>query len=654
MGFALTYSSRSEILKARGIEELHGVKIEAAAVSEQLLTRQMLFSSLARHLGESVETSPNAVAHYLASKPVALKMYPQLIAVGREQQVLASFRDATQTLERLPVGLKDELAKVLISGQRAVFSQHIDPDTDEPVVLLIEPMLIEGKVTGALIGSMALGGSFGSSSESQFSASDVRNTTTPLSVTVDQHGHILTHPLSSRRGALLSTEQGFGAVWSSASLQHHMSGQRPSADVVAFDSADSYLVVSAPVIGTGWSVWRRVPMPAVMAPINTALRFSFQLTAVLVLILVGLWWFAVHLVMQPVDQLHRKALQLLAENGREPVLPWPQAKGEIGDLGRVLQAFVEQRLAAEQSQNGLQQQLESMMEASPISFAFTREQKFERVSRSFSELFDASPEHLIGLHTREIYAASTDFDQLGQRVGQVFQNQRQFDEVLAMQSFTGRAFLGRLKGRPVNWNDRGFGTIWTVEDVTDQQAMQQKLERAATIDALTGLFNRSQMEGYLQRLIEEPTRRTASILVMFDLDRFKAINDTHGHQAGDAVLQEVASQVRHQVRAHDMVGRLGGDEFIVLLEGCEEEFAAKIGLAIQQAISSIRLPWNGQALSVGASLGLAPFQDHYSDLAHWIRAADLACYQAKSSGGARVVVARAKATQGAVVVDSSA
>jgi diguanylate cyclase len=276
------------------------------------------------------------------------------------------------------------------------------------------------------------------------------------------------------------------------------------------------------------------------------------------------------------------------------------------------------------------------------------------VSRSFSELFDASPEHVIGLHTREIYADPTDFEQLGPRVGLAFQNQKQFDEVLAMQSLGGRAFLGRLKGRPVNWNDRSYGTIWTVEDVTDQQATQQQLERAATIDALTGLSNRSHIEAYLQRLIDEPTRCTASVLVMFDLDRFKAINDTHGHQAGDAVLQEVASQVRQQVRAHDMVGRLGGDEFIVLLEGCGEEFAAKVGVAIQQAVSSIRLPWNGQALSVGASLGLAPFQNHYCDLAHWIRAADLACYQAKSRGGARVVVARARAREDAVVVDSGA
>ncbi len=652
MGLALSYSSRSEMLQARGGDEFRSAQIEAKALSEQLLTRQMLLANLVRHLGETIGPTPAAVTHFLASKQATLNMFPQLIAVGNDHQVWVSFRESIQTLERLPSGLKDELKEVLISGRPAVFSQHSDPETDEPMVLLIAPILIDGTVAGALIGSLRLGSSVGVSSEGQFSASDIRNTTVPLSVTVDQHGRILTHPLSSRRGAMLSTEAGFGAAWSSASLNHHESDKGSSSDFVASVSSDNYLVVSAPVSGTGWSVWRRVPIAGIMAPINEALRFSFQVAAALVLVLVGLWWFTVHLVMQPVDQLHRKAIQLAAEQPQESVLPWPQARGEIGDLGRVLQAFVEKRLAAEHSQNELQQRLQSMMEASPISFAFTREQKFELVSRSFSELFDASPEHVIGLHTRVIYAASTDFEQLGQRVARIFQAQRQFDEVLAMQSFGGRAFLGRLKGRPVNWSDRGLGTIWTVEDVTDEKAMQQQLERAATIDALTGLFNRSHMEGYLQRLIDEPTRRTASILVMFDLDRFKAINDTHGHQAGDAVLQEVASQVRQQVRAHDMVGRLGGDEFIVLLEGCGEEFAAKVGVAIQQAISSIRLPWNGQALSVGASLGLAPFQDHYSNLAHWIRAADLACYQAKSRGGASVVVARARVSQDAVVVDS--
>jgi Amt family ammonium transporter len=123
-----------------------------------------------------------------------------------------------------------------------------------------------------------------------------------------------------------------------------------------------------------------------------------------------------------------------------------------------------------------------------------------------------------------------------------------------------------------------------------------------------------------------------------DLDQFKVVNDTCGHQAGDRLLRDVTGLLQTRVRASDTIARLGGDEFGVLLEGCTLEQATRIAEGVRQAIRDYRFVWGASTLSVGASVGVVQIQADTESVASVMSAADIACYAAKDEGRNRIHV----------------
>lgn len=161
------------------------------------------------------------------------------------------------------------------------------------------------------------------------------------------------------------------------------------------------------------------------------------------------------------------------------------------------------------------------------------------------------------------------------------------------------------------------------------------LQHRASIDALTGLLSRSEMEFEIGSLF--PGNNSGHVLLFFDLDRFKAVNDIGGHAAGDQLLADVGGLVRDSVRKHDLSGRMGGDEFCVLLHDCSLEKAGQKAEEIRRKITSYRLEWGTEHFSVGVSIGVAPVSAA-NDSDFLFRLADAACYAAKNAGRNRVHV----------------
>jgi diguanylate cyclase (GGDEF)-like protein len=159
--------------------------------------------------------------------------------------------------------------------------------------------------------------------------------------------------------------------------------------------------------------------------------------------------------------------------------------------------------------------------------------------------------------------------------------------------------------------------------------------RAAT-DPLTGLGNRRLVEDALARMLAQSRRTGDSIaVVMIDVDRFKSVNDTFGHEAGDALLVEIARVLSAGTREYDIVGRRGGDEFVVLLAQVDGVQASQIIDRCRQAIAAVHV---GQPpVTATASFGIAMSGDATDDPAALIRAADEALYSAKARGGNCVV-----------------
>lgn len=171
------------------------------------------------------------------------------------------------------------------------------------------------------------------------------------------------------------------------------------------------------------------------------------------------------------------------------------------------------------------------------------------------------------------------------------------------------------------------------KDITERKLVEETVRRAALHDVLTGLPNRAMLFDYAGHLLAQHKRTSHGAAVLFiDLDRFKPINDTHGHDAGDAVLKEMAYRLTHAVRAGDIVVRLGGDEFLILLQDISN--ASDIAEVARQVIDKINTPYRiGElTLSVSASVGISIFPQNGDNIDTLISHADIAMYQAKQSG----------------------
>jgi diguanylate cyclase (GGDEF)-like protein/PAS domain S-box-containing protein len=182
------------------------------------------------------------------------------------------------------------------------------------------------------------------------------------------------------------------------------------------------------------------------------------------------------------------------------------------------------------------------------------------------------------------------------------------------------------------------GAVWVLRDDTQQRAREREARHLAEMDPLTELGNRRGFEVHLQQAITRVERTgQAASLMYIDLDRFKPVNDTFGHLAGDAVLWAVASVLRHGVRDSDVVARLGGDEFAVILSGCSPRRAARIGGELLHTLANLSIPWDQHQLRIGASIGIAPLAAGMS-VDQAVAAADAQCYRAKGMGRNNVQV----------------
>ncbi len=158
-------------------------------------------------------------------------------------------------------------------------------------------------------------------------------------------------------------------------------------------------------------------------------------------------------------------------------------------------------------------------------------------------------------------------------------------------------------------------------------AMRRIHERAGSHDDLTGVFNRKGFEHLAQMALRgREGGGPPAALLMIDLDRFKEVNDGHGHAAGDAVLCAVTQLISTHTRGSDTVARLGGDEFAVVLPHCDARQAQQIADKLRLAIGAMVVDWGGGLLCVGASVGVAMLGPEVNSVAQWLALADAACY----------------------------
>lgn len=177
------------------------------------------------------------------------------------------------------------------------------------------------------------------------------------------------------------------------------------------------------------------------------------------------------------------------------------------------------------------------------------------------------------------------------------------------------------------------------QDVSDLYKLSNRLSYQASHDELTGLINRSEFARLVEAAIEKSQTHDQEHCVCFlDLDQFKIINDTCGHTAGDELLKQISSILQNAVRKDDMLARVGGDEFSLLLESCKPKEAIEVIANVRKAITENRFSWKDKFFDIGISAGISVISSEVKSLQEVLTEADSACYTAKNQGRNRTIL----------------
>ena len=389
-----------------------------------------------------------------------------------------------------------------------------------------------------------------------------------------------------------------------------------------------------------WFVYVGVPADTALAPLRRQLRESLLLAGTALLLGLVVAALIGESIAQPLRRLAGDA-SILAD-GNLDHRSTISGSGEIGTLAASLNAMTKALRERAREQVQSEERLRMIADNIPAFVSYIdREHRYRFVNASYQDFFGHKPEELIGKPLREVWGDAA-YKNIKPKV----------DEALAGLPVHFEPFYdgptGRRSLKITYFPDYGDGTgdvrgVYAMGlDVTANKALEAKLAHMAQYDQLTGLPNRYLLHDRLAQACSRSARENVQIAVFYlDLNEFKRVNDTLGHATGDAILKEFAQRLTSALRASDTVARIGGDEFVVLMEGFHsyrhlEQFARKIVDLVEQPFVV-----DGQALVMSTSVGGATFPPSktWEDL---LKTADAAMYEAKSSG-CGVVIAPLKA-----------
>jgi diguanylate cyclase (GGDEF)-like protein/PAS domain S-box-containing protein len=279
------------------------------------------------------------------------------------------------------------------------------------------------------------------------------------------------------------------------------------------------------------------------------------------------------------------------------------------------------------------EQLRRILDALPHSIVYTDAQmRFEFVNRGFETLFGHRREQALGRPSREVIG-ERHFRQIQPYIERALAGEEVRFEREDVDDDGRRRVLETHYVPHVDADGQVLGHFGIVQDITGRKENERLLEYLATHDQLTGLPNRNLLGEHLMLALARAGRTQRRVAVMFvDLDRFKTVNDTLGHEAGDRLLKAVAQRFKDNLRRCDTIARLGGDEFVVLLDDLND--AQEAAAAAQKLLAILAEPLTvaGHDLYASASIGIAVAPEDGVDAAALLKHADIAMYRAKSKG----------------------
>lgn len=603
----------------------------AALLSRRVVELQRALASVTPQLDAATLTDTSALIRFAQGQPFLRSLFPMLSVADRQGRIIMNAdKDIVGPLDT-SVADREYFQRTLAEQRPQVSKAVRNRLSGEPVVVFTQPVIEDGSVRAVLGGILRLADRDLLDGLVQDQGDDDMSV---MLIVTDARGLVLAHPDRSHVMNHIAQEPRLASAF--ATWQAIGSPVEPQGLAVA---QPGELVSVSGVPGPDWLVWRVRNEAALLAPLRDARQAALRAAAGLVVLfsiglLLLLGW-----LLRPLSQLQHRALHLF-DGTMAPQDGWPVAGGEIGSLGCVLQRVGTERAQLEMRNAEVLGQLRSVMSAAPAGIAIVRAGRFELVGAAFRRLlgFDGDPpadtpdDPLRGQPIQHLFASPVDHPHFAALELQAFVERRAYMGEWRLRRGDGTCFWARVHSKPVDPDDLARGAIWIVDDIEEARAAHERLKWTATHDPLTGLANRSVFVQRADELVATlPDARPAAI-VFIDLDHFKPVNDRAGHGAGDLMLLAVAKAMTSRVRSSDLVARMGGDEFALLLEGCNHDTALRIAHDVRESIRQIEMPWDRGLLTVGASLGVASLTPQIRDTAQWLEAADAACYVAKNNG----------------------
>ncbi|ANH67955.1 CHASE domain-containing protein [Mitsuaria sp. 7] len=281
---------------------------------------------------------------------------------------------------------------------------------------------------------------------------------------------------------------------------------------------------------------------------------------------------------------------------------------------------------------------QAMLDTDVMAMAKLRGRRIVWKNGALERLFGYGRDEMLGLAVRELYLDEDSFVALGQNAYPVLRRGGHYRSQQQMRRKDGSLVWVDLNGVALPGERDEETTLWMMVDITQSKAYEARVERAAFHDALTGLPNRVLLADRLRQAVASAQRLKQAVAVVYlDLDGFKAVNDAHGHDAGDEVLKAVAQRLSEGIRATDTAARLGGDEFVVLLTPLPSPIDSRP--VCERLLRAILAPVplsSGARVQVGASFGVAHYPLDGVDAEVLMSRADQTMFESKRAGRCRI------------------
>ena len=504
--------------------------------------------------------------------------------------------------------------------------------SQDPVVELTYRVYDEaGQLRGVAVGTMPI------NHEQLFSAA-ARDTSRGHFVLVTRDATVVLHPDPKMVG------QPIDALGPATAIIR--GGLQATAHSVA--GPDSHGVRSLyafhPISSADWTLVGVVSNEEAYASLDRLSRQMLLAGGLLALLLIPAMWVLVARMLLPLDELRREMRRL--KDGGDVTAPRLEGRGVTKELQLVAEEFAGMAAARHNAEVSLQQEKDradvTLQSIGDAVLATDREGRVTAMNKAAERLTGWTLQEAMGRPFADVVVVCDEAS--AKPLPDMAAAAMRDGEIVSLPQAVLRARNGELlpidnSAAPIR-SASGVvdGAVVVLRNVAVERAATQELNWRANHDAMTGLMNRIAYENALERLVEAMQDGDEHSVIMIDLDKFKIVNDTCGHAAGDELLKQLARLFLSLTRKSDLVVRLGGDEFAVLMVQCPGDKALQLAEKLRRAVAEWRFEWEGQTFRVGASIGVVSVDRSFADATAVQKAADMACYMAKRTGRNRICV----------------